>query len=135
MICIFDVLYLFWESLNGVCRHEPRCLDAVSLQQIEQAIDADRRAEDAAGYICHAGDTPVFRIYPDGSLTYSELYHVPAGSYHPLTVSTSIPYPTSTSFPMLAIYLAVSSCIKVPGCDPSRLPVHLGVRLALESSS
>lgn len=89
MVCIFGLLDLFWERLNGVCRHEPRCLDVVSLQQIEQAIDADRRAEDAAGYICQVGDTPVSRVYPDGSLTYSELYRVPTGSYHPLTASTS----------------------------------------------
>jgi hypothetical protein len=52
MVRVSDLLYLLRKGLDRVRWDEPGRFDVVSLQQVEQAIDSDCRAENTTRDIC-----------------------------------------------------------------------------------
>lgn len=64
MAFVDDLADLLRKGFGGVRGREPGCFDVVLVEEVQEAVDADCRAEDAAGYVGRVCRRSVFGVEP-----------------------------------------------------------------------
>ena len=84
-----------------MCRDEPGGFDVVFGVQLEQSVNAHRGPKYAARNVGHVSRRTILCVQPGAGSEVADTRLDLGHAHHPLTASTSTPYPTRTRLPIL----------------------------------